>query len=882
MSWGRFFRRSRTDAELREEMNAHLAAEIEENLARGYSAKEARRSALLKFGNPQQVRENLWRQNTLSGLDGFVRNLRHGARALRRSPGFALISIVVIALGIGVNAALFMVVRGVLLRPLPFRDPDKLVRLYERTVGSGFNFPHNQNAAGMFAEWEKQSHGFSGMAICGFAGYNLSGTQGQLPETVQAATFSSSMLPVLGVQPALGRNFTADEDSPTANGTVILSWNVWKRRFGGNASIVGQTILLNARPYTVVGIMPSWFAYPFSTVQVWTPAYHEHTSAEMQVLGNHEFKAVGRLKPGVSLSEAATELSLITLRIHNAHPEDPFVSSGASGRLLLESIVGDTRTPLFILLGATICVLLIACLNVSNLLVARSVGRRRELAIRTALGCSRAELLRQNLTESLLLSIAGGALGLLLAYGLLKWFVSLRQDIPRIEAIHVDGAVFAFTAGLVAFNAMFAGLISAFSARGDNRVLSALQESSRSHSGHTRARLRQILLAVEVGLTVVLLVGAGLLLKSYARLRFSDLGCSTRNLLTMNFSLPTAQYEFSATVHFYQDLLARVRHYPGVEGAGLVSTLPGGGYNGDVDFTILGRPPLAQGKGQLALTRWVDPAYFTAIGIPFQSGRTFDDNQQLGPGSEVIVSRLFQTQFFPGEDPIGETILTSSGRQPYRIVGVVGDTLYEVGEPPHPMIYFPIYALNSSRDPKDFKSATALVVRSPQDVGRFALPVQKIFEQMDHDLPVSDVLTLDEVIGKQTLDASFDATLLLIFALVSLLLAAVGLFGVISYLAAQRTTEIGVRIALGAQRNQVLALILCDGLRPALTGLALGLVSSAGMTRLIQSELYDTRPLDPGIFSLVALTLTVVAAAACFLPAWRATRLDPMTALRME
>ena len=877
MNWRRWLRRGTADSDLQEQMRFHLAEEIEENLARGASPEQARRAALLKLGNTQQVREKLWRQNTLSWLDSLRRNLKYGVRALRRSPGFALVSILVIALGIGLNTALFTVVRGVLLRPLPFHDPQTLVRLYENTLEG--KFPFNRSAAGIFVEWEKQSHSFAGMAISSDASYNLSGTQGQLPESIQAATFSSSMLPVLGVQPALGRNFSAIDDNRSANGTVLLSWSLWKRRFGGNPSILGQTILLDAQPYTVIGVMPSWFAYPYSTVQLWTPASRDPRFVAMRP-DDHNFQAVGRLKPGVSLREAVTELSLITLRIHNAHLDDPFISSSANGRLLLESITGDARTPLLILLGATGCVLLIACLNISNLLVARSVGRRRELAVRTALGGSRSELLRQHLTESLLLSAAGGAVGLLLAFSLVQWFVRLRQDIPRVEAIHVDGIVLAFTAGLIVLSALFAGLVSAFPSRGD-QLLNTLQESSRSHSsGNARTRLRRAMLTAEVGLTVVLLIGAGLLLKSYDRLRSSNLGCLTRNVLTMNFSLPARRYDFPAAVHFYQDLLTRVRQYPGVQAAGLVSTLPGDGYGGDRGFTIAGRPPLPNGKGQLALNRWVDPGYFAAIGIPFESGGTFDNNQQLVPGSEVIISRALEQEYFPNEDPIGKTVLTGD-EHPYRVVGVVGDTLYSVGENARPMMYFPIYALGS-KDPTDFLAGAALVLHSGDDVTRFALPVQKIFQQLDHDLPVADILTQDQVIGKPTVDASFDATLLLIFALVSLLLAAVGLFGVISYLAAQRTTEIGVRIALGAQRAQVLTLILRDGLQPALIGLILGLGTSAGVTRLIESMLYETQPLDPEIFSLVALMLLVVAAAACIIPAWRSAQLDPAAALRME
>lgn len=518
--------------------------------------------------------------------------------------------------------------------------------------------------------------------------------------------------------------------------------------------------------------------------------------------------------------------------------------------------------------------------------VARSVGRRRELAIRTALGGSRAELLRQHLTKSLLLSVAGGALGLLLAGGLVQWFVSLRQDVPRIDAIHIDGTVLAFSAGLIVLSTLFTGLVSAFSSRGDE-VLSALKESSRSHSGaHARTRLRQLLLALEVGLTVVLLIGAGLLRKSYGRLRSSDLGCITRNVLTMNLSLPAARYDFPSAVHFYQDLLSRVRTYPGIQAAGLVNVVPGGGYYGDNWFTIQGRPALPQGKGQIVLYRGVDPGYFAAMGVPFENGHSFDDNQQLGPGSEVIISRSLQRQYFPGQNPVGETLLTW-GARPYRIVGVVGDTLDEVGEPAKPMMYFPLYTLISS-NPKlsgfggDFIRTAALVVRSRQDVTGFALPMQKILQQLDQDLPVSDVLTMDQVIDRHTLDASFDATLVLIFALVSLPLAAVGPFGVISYLAAQRTKEAGVRIALGARRDQVLTLMLFDGLRPALIGLVLGLSASAGVARLIQSLLYQTQSGDPEVFGLVSLTLVLVAATACVIPAWWAARLDPMAALRME
>ncbi len=879
MSWLRFFHRQQSDADLLQEIQLHFAEEVEENTARGMSPEEARRQAFLKFGNPQRVREDLWQQNTLIAVANLWRDVKYGLRTLRRAPGFAAISILVIALGIGANVALFTIVRSVLLKPLPFRDPDKLVRLYERTLSD--KYPFNGNAAGVFAEWKKQSRSFSEMALYRNADYNLSGTNGQLPEMVRAATFSWNVLPTLGVEPALGRNFNAADDQPSANATVILSWGLWKRRFGGSPSILNQTILLNAKQYTVIGVMPPWFAYPAQAVQLWTPAYHEEPAELMQAFDDHAFTAIARLQPGVSQLQGSAELSTITRRVHDQHLGNPFVSDGAHSRPLLDSIVGDMKMPLYALLAATGCVLLIACLNVANLLVARSARRRRELAIRTALGGSRTELLRQRLIESFLLAAAGGVFGWLLAGAVIQWFVNARQDVIRVEAIHLDGVVLGFTLVVIAIFATVAGLVSSFSNRGD-RLPASLQESSRSYSaGQARTGLRRVLLSLEVGVTVVLLIGAGLLLKSYAKLRSADLGCITRNVLTMNFSLPEARYNHLECVTFFEGLLARVRDYPGVRAAGLVfPVVPGDGNGGDNGFTIAGRPPLPPGHGQTAIHRWADPGYFPAIGIPMLRGHTFDANQRPGHSTEVIISDSFARQYFPGQDPMGQRLITW-GQQLYEIVGVAGDTRDEIGEPAQPMMYFPLYAAEWL-DPTEFINRAALVVRSDQDVTEFALPIQKIFQQLDPELPIYDILTMDQVIGRNTLDASFDATLLVVFAALSLVLAAVGLFGVLSYIVAQRTTEIGIRIALGAQREQVIRLVLGDGLRPALIGLGLGLAASVGVTRLIQSMLYATQPLDPIVFLLVTATLLLVAAAACVLPAWRASRLDPMQALRVE
>ena len=872
------FGRNRLNAELDEELRDHIDRQMEANVARGMSESEARFAALRAFGNPAALREQTHSTWSWSGLELLVHDVRLGVRTLVRTPGFASIAILVMALGIGANVALFSIVRSILLKPLPYNDPGRLVRLYEQSAGG--KMPYNNNSGGVFAEWRKLNHNFVDMAISGFRDYNLSGQGGQLPESIHGAEFSWNMLSVLGVQPALGRDFTADDDRPSANPTVLLSWGLWKRRFGGDPSILNRTILLDDREYSVIGVLPSWFAFPEPEIQLWTPIYFSETPEHMTGY-SHDFQAVGRLKPGVTAEQAVSELSLITRRIHDEHPDQAWVSYGANMRPLLDAIVGNMRTPLLMLLAATACVLLIACLNVANLLVARAAARRRELAIRTALGGGRLRLLRQHLMESLLISAAGGIAGFALAAGVLRWFSEARHDLARTDSIAADGVVVLFTLGLVVLCAAFAGLISAYSLRGD-QTLACLQESSRWQSaGAGRTRLRSTLLSLEVGLTVALLIGAGLLLKSYAALRSSNMGCVTTNVLKMDLDLPQVRYRNAVQVEdFFSALLARVRGLRGVGAAGLVfPAVPGEGYGGDNSFVIVEHPALPEGALQFAIHRWADPGYFSAMGIPFLRGHNFDGSQQRGQEAEVIVSDSFARQFFPGEDPLGKH-LNTAGSRPLEIVGIVGDTRIGPGDPILPMMYFPFFGFPFKSD--DTINGASLVVRSSRDVTAFSLPIQRLVAQMDRDLPVSDVLTMDQIMGQRTLEASFDAALLMVFAGASLLLAAVGLFGVLSYIVAQRTTEIGIRIALGARRAQVIRLTLFDGLRPALVGLLLGLAASAGLVKLIKSMLFGTQPLDLAVFATVSATLLAAAALACALPAWRASRLDPIQALRME
>lgn len=867
------FGRKRAAARLDEELQFHLECQIAENLAAGMTPESARYAAFRTVGNLALIRDHAYATWSWAWLENLIRDLRYAFRALCRTPGFTAIAMIVLALGIGANVALFTVVRGVILKPLPFQDPDRLLMLYEAKLHDADTPGFNLVAGGIYQEWKKQNHTFSNLALALESRVGLSGSGGQLPEKLDSAEFSWDLLPTLGVHPALGRNFTRYDDSPSANGTVLLSWGLWKRRFGGNPAILNQTVYIDAMPYTVIGVMPPWFDFPDPETQLWQPVFHERPEKQMTSFSDHMLRVVGRLKPGLTESQAVADLSLISRHIHNANLSDPFVFTSANSRPLLEHIVGSMKQALYVLLAATSCVLLIACLNVANLLVARAAARRKDLAIRAALGGGWLRLMHERLMESLLLSCFGGALGLALAYAALQWLVHTRQDMSRIESIHFDWVVAAFAIALVVLCALFSGLISAMTAN-ETAIFKILHESSRALSGgRARTSLRRVLLSLQVGLTVILLTGAGLLIKSYERLRSTDMGCLTNNVLTLHVGIPDARYATpSARVNFFDTLLARIRAVPRVTAAGFVDGAPGQGYQGDDNFNIVEHPPLPQGKGMLALGRTADPGYFEAIGIPIVRGRTFNPSLRLNLADEIVVDQTFVNNFLPGEEPIGKHIQTKTAR--YVIVGVVGATRFEIGENPRPTMY---YSLKAGDQPFG-----TIVIRSNQDVSQFGLPVQRIVSDMDPDLVVSDILTMNQLLGKSTLDASFNTILLVAFAILSLLLAAIGLFGVLSYIVAQRTTEIGVRIALGAQREQVLRLMLVDGMWPALFGLGLGLAASLGVARLLRTMLYKTQPLDPAVFACVAGMLLGVAAIACLLPAWRASRLDPIQALRTE
>jgi putative ABC transport system permease protein len=877
MTWWQIRKR---DADVERELQLDLELEEEEQREHGVPPEEARHAALRSFGNPTLISEqtrSVWSWNRLESL---LRDLRISVRTLFRSPGFSIIAVLVMALCIGATTSLFTLVRSVLLKPLPFRDPDQLVMIYEHFRDPSMNaqqFNYNAVAPADYYDWRPQTHGFEDMAAWRYWQFSLTGEHAELPELVSARGGTWNLFPLLGVNAVIGRTFTESEDRLDGD-AVMLTWSLFERRFGGDPSIVGKQIHLDGKPYTVVGVLPKWFTYPDAKVQVWVPY---KSGLPPEILQHHDFhftRVIARLRPDVSLSSALDQVGAVQYRLHMQNLNGP-VAEDVAPKTLTEDLAHDVKRPLVLLLGAVGCLLLIGCLNVANLLVARSAARQREIGVRSALGARRTTLIREQLMETLLVSIAGGVTGVLLSLAATNWLVSTWTDLPNVQSIRADGAVLVFACVLVFASALLAGLLPAISSTSKGAI-AALQASSRNAAGsHARTALRKTLLTVEIAATVVLLIAAGLLLKSFWRLRTTDVGCATDNVLTMSYSLAAKRYQSPEKGNVFNEaLLERVRALPGIRAASLGSMVPGAGAGEDDAFTIPEHPPIAPGTALPdALYRTADPEYFSALQIPLLKGRFFTSGDRASRPKTVIISRQLAQEYFPGEDPLGKHLhVVPYGNADHEIIGVVSDTLYQVGQPAKAAMYFPV--LNGDNNP----GGLTLAVVTASDPLAFSVPIQKQIAELDPELPVSDVFTIQQIIERSLGNASLSASLMLGFAVLSLILASVGLYGVLSYLTTQRTGEIGVRMALGAPREEVLRLMLGDGLRPTLYGLTLGLVGSIGAVRLVQSMLYETRPLDPAIFASVAATLVVVAVFACLVPAWRASRIDPMQALRSE
>jgi predicted permease len=875
----RWWRRTQRDEDLARELQCDFELEEEEQRERGLSPEEAHFAAVRAFGNSTLIREHTRAVWTCNWLERFVRDLKYGVRTLWRSPSFSIVSVLVMALGIGTTTSLFTIVRAVLLRPLPFRDPGNLVMLYEHyrqnAGGDGFNAV----APGDYRDWRSQTQSFEDMAAMRGYGGIISGVQSELPEVVQSAGGSANLFPLLGVSPVFGRTFTETEDRPEGQAVVLLTWNLFQRRFGGDPSIIGKQIHLDTIPATVIGVLPSWFTYPDAKIQFWLPYAQTFSPGDYSMRAGHQSMVVARLKPGASAEAATREVSALQYQIHVANGSKP-VAEDVWFRPMIDDLAKNVRTPLLVLLGAVGCMLLIACLNLANLLVARSVTRRREVAVRGALGGSRVVLICEQMTESLLICLAGGGLGLLLSLASTYWLAAHWRNLPRAESVHVDGWVLTFTLALVVAAALLAGLVPAISSTGKG-LLSGLRDTSRTvGGGSARARLLKTMLTAEIALTVVLLISASLLFKSFLHLRTTDLGCRIDHVITMKFGLPEIQYDTrEKVVRFHESLLERLRRLPGVRGAGLVSVPPGGGPSEDRVFSILERPAPSYILQYDAVVLTADPQYFSVMQIPLLRGRVFTEHERLNNDHYIVVSKTFVDQYLAGDDPVGKHVRVDWAEKGeiYEILGEVGNTVNDITRPVSPTIYFPIL----SGIPYHTSEAT-IVAYTAADPLTMSMPIQRQISVLEPQLPVYNALTMDQILGKTSASQGFAANLVLAFAALSLLLAAVGLYGVLSYLTTQRTPDIGLRIAVGAQRSQLLRLVLMEGLRPALVGLIFGVAASVLTTQLLRSMLYGTKPLDPAAFAGAAMILVAVAVLACLIPAWRASRIDPIQALRTE
>ena len=811
-------------------------------------------------------------------MDTVIHDLRYAVRMCLRTPGFTAIAVAALALGIGANTAIFTIVNAVLIERLPYRDPGRLVVVWETNVRR----PDRPNviSPANFLRWRDRATAFEQMTAFYETTENMTGSGEPEQLVVQAVT--PDFFSTLGVTPLLGRTFAPDEGPRGHDDFAVLSYQLWQRRFGGDPGIIGRSIQLNGAQTVVIGVMPPDARILLKSgslvgkqTDLWQP--FAFTEGQRQPSGRY-MTAIARLKPGATMGEAQVQMNTIASTLTS---EWPAFDTGWGVRLapLRDELAGELRGALLVLTGAVAFVLLIACANVANLLLARGAIRSREIAIRTALGASRGRLIRQLLTESLILGAAGGAAGLLVA----QWGVDFLRaispvDLTTLGHVQISYPVLAFTATVSILTAAICGFAPAFeTSRPD--VQESLKEGARQVGSGTRnRRLRHAFVVSEIALAVVLLAGAGLMLRSFSTMRGIDPGFSARNVLTARVTLPRAKYPDGAQrTRFFQDAVSRVRALPGVEAAGEVSVLPLAGLGSATGFTIAGQPPPAPGQTPVVDVRVSDNGYFQAMSVPLVHGRLFTDREMNEQSNVVIINTTMARQYFANQNPIGQqvSIHMSDPVIPTTIIGVVGDARYvDLVTAPRAMVYWP--------QPQLPFGAMTLTVQTASDPLALAPAVERAIQSIDKDQPVSDVRTMDQWIAKSLAQSRFSSTLLAVFAASALLLAAIGIYGVMSYTVSQRTSEIGIRLALGADERAILTLIVGNGLRLAAVGLAIGVVLALGLSWTLTTQLYETSAADPITFVGVVGILGAVAALATYLPARRASRIAPIEALRYQ
>ena len=852
--------------EIDEELRFHLDMRAEEYVRQGMSPEQARREAERRFGHLTRIKETGYEVRGGGQLETLWKDLRYGARMLLKQPGFTAIAVLTLGLGIGANTAIFSVVNAVLLRPFPYRAPERLVILQERGY-SGASYLN-------FADWRAQSQVFESIsAVRGNESYNFTGA-GE-PERVQGRIVSAEFFSTLGIEPVLGRDFVAEEDRPGATPAAILSYGFWQRRFGADRGVIGKQLTLNNQSFTVVGVTPANFLYG-SEADVTVPI---GLSAERfrKRGADPGVNVVARLKPDVSQGQAEAELSLIAERLEQQYPE-----SNKGRRVLLtplhESFVGDVRQPLLILLGSVVLVLLIACANVANLLLVRSSGRRKEMALRVALGAGRWRIIRQLLTESVLLAVSGAALGILLAFWGTSFISSQLPDgIPRLQEARVDAPVLVFTLALSLLTGLLFGLVPALQASRPN-LTEGLKEGERGSSG-PRQRLRSALVIGEVALTLTLLVGAGLLIQSFRRALQVDPGFEARNLLTMQVSVNNPDGQQVA--NFFEQLQQKVSSLPGVKSVAVSNGLPFGVANFPA-FIIEGRPQTESKPSGIRYT--VSPDYFQTMGIGLVRGRVFTAQDTRESQPVVVIDEVLARQYFPDEDPIGRRLKQSPDAPGLEIVGVVrhveNQSLDRQGQVPAQ------FYTNFNQTPLQLLPGSVrrinLLTRTEVEPLSLASAVRGQVAALNKDQAVFNVRTMEQIVAQSVAARRFSMLLLAVFAAVALVLASVGLYGVMSYVVAQRTHEIGIRMALGARGRDVSWMVVGMGMKLALAGVVLGLMCALAMTRVMETLLFGVSATDPLTFVAIALLLTGVASLACFVPARRATKVDPIIALRYQ